>query len=113
MVHIIDSYYLDSDRLNLIIKKKGTSKDRKTGETKEKFIDEGYYNSVESALRSLYKKYTRKLVEKSKEQEELSDLYIKFYKLQKRFEDNINTGELETVKALMNKGEKENGKRIY
>jgi len=106
MVHIIDSYFLDSDRLNLIIKKKGTEKDRKTGEEKEKFTDEGYYQSIESALKSLYKKYTRKLVEKSKEQEELKDLYNKFLILQERFIGKIDTGELETVERLIRKNKK-------
>lgn len=106
MVHIIDSYYLDSDRLNIIIKKKGTAKDKKTGEAKEKFIDEGYYNSVESALRSLYKKYTLNAVEKSKEQEELADLYNKFLILQERFVGKIDTGELDTVEELIRKRKK-------
>ena len=107
MVHIIDSYFLDSDRLNLIIKKKGTGKDRKTGEEKEKFTDEGYYSSVESALRSLYKKYALNAVGKSKEQEELKDLYNKFLILQERFIGKIDTGELETVERLIRK--KKNG----
>lgn len=112
MVHIIDSYYLDSDRLNIIIKKKGTAKDKKTGEAKEKFADEGYYNSVEGALRSLYKKYTLNVVEKSKEQEELAALYNKFLILQERFVGKIDTGELEAVEELMKQRKKKNGSRV-
>jgi hypothetical protein len=56
VMNISDEYKITSDAYNLMIKKFVTRKDRETGEKYNDWQTVGYYNTLESALTSMFNK---------------------------------------------------------
>lgn len=65
MIKITDDYYLDADSRNYILRKRTVNQDETSknfGE--EKYSDEGYYVSIESAVKGLITLLTREYISK-------------------------------------------------
>ena len=65
MIKITNDYYLDADSRNYILKKKTVVQDENSknfGE--EKYSDEGFYASIESAVKGLLTLLTRNYISK-------------------------------------------------
>lgn len=86
MMHIKDDYYLDANDSEFVLKRKTKSTD-KNGKTVYK--TEGYFNSVEGALKSLLRTYQRKYIKERSV--DLAQAYKKFDTLIDEFEQLINT----------------------
>lgn len=103
MVHIIDKYYLDSDKLNVIVKVKGIKTNKNTGEKEEKYVDFGYYTTISQALNGLNNKVKLNALGKFKDGAEFLDLLKELRRIDAQFEELIKPAELivveEEVKA--------------
>lgn len=98
MVKLFGNWYLDGYTYGLTAKEIKRTKNKETGEMEEVIAQQLYYNTVEGALKDLRKREIWKLAQ-SKDTMLLGDFYKRLIKLNKKFEDLIDTTTIEDVKG--------------
>ena len=85
MITINDKYRIDIDRYNYTLQEKSKSKNKKTNEITEKWVDIGYYMNLEECLKGAWRKHKRTM---SKEYN-LEEYLEKLSKLEEKFVRDI------------------------
>lgn len=90
MVELIKGYYLDSDSYNIILKKKTRAKNKDTGKMETVYSTQGYFGTIEGAIKSMVNQHSKKLIECNKKIT-LADVYKELYSINNELDNIIST----------------------